>query len=160
MAAVVFDLGSVVALLFDLVAVMVADAQEEEDATQQQSATGSPCGLGDGLPVSPRSLTTQLCLHVTEVGRLSMWHESDSNDDITTNDNSRPVYFTKTTKKKTMKKNYEFWGKLCQYENGTKIRNSEAKLRKSKRQSHRKNSAFSIDCNKDGFARYPFQPFW
>ena len=34
----------------------------------------------------------------------------------------RPVYFTKTTKK-----TYEFWGKLRQYENGTKIRNSEAK---------------------------------
>ena len=26
-----------------------------------------------------------------------------------------------------MKKTYEFWGKLRQYENGTKIRNSEAK---------------------------------
>ena len=35
---------------------------------------------------------------------------------------TRPVYFTKTTKK-----TYEFWGKLRQYENGTKIRNSEAK---------------------------------
>ena len=34
----------------------------------------------------------------------------------------RPVYFTKTTKK-----TYEFWGELRQYENGTKIRNSEAK---------------------------------
>ena len=34
----------------------------------------------------------------------------------------RPVYFMKTTIKP-----YEFWGKLRQYENGTKIRNSEAK---------------------------------
>ena len=29
--------------------------------------------------------------------------------------------------RKLRKKNYEFWGKLRQYENGTKIRNSKAK---------------------------------
>ena len=59
----------------------------------------------------------------------------------------RPVNFMKTTKK-----TYKFWGKLRQYENGTKVRNSEAK-------NYGNQNASLVDRNKDGFARYPFRPF-